>query len=44
MPKGIQRSNKEKRKAKQAKQPAAIPASPGITPLRPAGTAPAKKK
>lgn len=44
MPKGIQRSNREAKKPKQAKKAAAIPVSSAVTPLRPAAPAPAKKK
>ena len=44
MPKGIQRSNREAKKPKQAKKAAAIPVSPGVTPIRPPIPAPAKKK
>lgn len=44
MPKGIQRSNREAKKPKQAKKAAAIPVSSGVTPIRPAAPAPAKKK
>lgn len=44
MPKGIQRSNRETKKPKQAKKAAAIPVSSGVTPIRPVAPAPAKKK
>ena len=33
MPKGIQRSNREQKKPKQAKKVAAIPVSSGVTPV-----------
>jgi hypothetical protein len=44
MPKGIQRSNREQKKPKQAKKPAAIPVSSGVTPVKPATPEPGKKK
>ncbi len=43
MAKGQMRSNKEKKKPKQAKTPAAIPAGSRMNPARPYTPAPEKK-